>query len=257
MRVLGQQPLAIDESAVIGFFDARARRVDDASRPGVTMLQDHDQTLALQRSDAETRALQALLGSLPQRRPRTLDLGCGAGRLYFALQPLLGSYLGLDGAPTLIEAARRCAACTDTTGASAPEFRVHDLGRGNLPCGAEPWQLVLMSGILIYLNDASVAALLAELATVLEGPCTVVLREPVGVDERLTLKDHWSDELGSAYNAIYRTRAELEALLHSSFGSRLASVEGRWLYDDPALNNRSETRQVLMVATLGNAGVKQ
>ena len=254
MRLFGHQPVAIDESAVIGFFDARARRADDASRPGVTMLQDQDQKLALQRSDTETRALQVLLESLREPCPRTLDLGCGAGRLYFALQPLLGPYLGLDGAPTLIEAASRRAhgAALDGTGtgASAPEFRVHDLSCGGLPRSAQPWQLVLMSGILIYLNDASVATLLAELASLLDEPCTVVLREPVGVAERLTLKDHWSDELGSAYNAIYRTRAELEAAVQGSFGARVAGVESRWLYDDPALNNRRETRQALMVVTL-------
>lgn len=245
MRLTGAVEVRIDESSVIEFFDGRARAAVDAAAPGVTMLQDGQAALVRERDRIEAEALAALLDARAPVRPRTLDLGCGAGRLYFALRERLGPYVGIDGSPSLIAAAQRRSA-----GDAAACFLVHDLGRPGL---AGHWrqpapQLALMSGILMYLNDASLAQLLGELAALLRGPALLVLREPVGIDLRLSLKDHWSEELKSNYSAIYRQRDEYRAALAAAFGARLSRFESSWLFDASALNNRVETRQALMIA---------
>ena len=187
----------------------------------------------------------------------TLDVGCGSGRLFFALGNRLGRrYVGVDGASSLITAARArlaadSASCGDT--AVRASFEVQDLGRPGLAAKAAadvPFDLVLASGILIYLNDTSVQRLLADAVALAAPGATLILREPVGNEQRLTLDEHWSDELDAAYNAVYRTRDELQALVSRAAGARLADWQSRWLYQEPALNNRSETRQAWMVATL-------
>jgi SAM-dependent methyltransferase len=248
MRVLGAHRLDVDEASVIDFFDRRARTACDASAVRVTMLQDARSDLAERRNRVEVAALQTLLATTATPRPRTLDVGCGSGRLHFALPERLGAYFGVDGAPALVDAARQRAA-----GADNARFEVQDLARPGLAARAAaqgPFDLVLCSGILIYLNEASVKRLLDDVVALAAPRATWVLREPVGIESRLTLVDHWSQELGAAYNAIYRTAAELEALVREAAGARLASWHSSWLYDDAELNNRRETRQAWMVATL-------
>jgi hypothetical protein len=79
-----------------------------------------------------------------------------------------------------------------------------------------------------------------------------VLREPTGIDARLSLVDHYSDDLEAAYNSIYRTADELRAAFAEVLepaGFRL-SME-RDLFEGGALNNRAETRQRLYVLDRG------
>lgn len=248
MRVLGAHRLDVDEASVIEFFDRRARAACDASAVRVTMLQDSRTDLAERRNRVEVATLQALLATTVHPQPRTIDVGCGAGRLYFELNEHLGAYLGVDGAPSLIDSARQRAAHAHNA-----RFEVQDLATPGLAARAQaqgPFDLVLCSGILIYLNEVSVKRLLDDVVALAAPGATWVLREPVGIDSRLTLVDHWSQELGAAYNAIYRTAGELEALVREAAGARLASWHSSWLYDDAELNNRRETRQAWMVARL-------
>ena len=72
----------------------------------------------------------------------------------------------------------------------------------------------------------------------------VCVRLPIGLDERLTLKDFYSEELQSDYNAIYRTRDEMMKLFDDTLladGFRITD-EG-FMFDAPELNNRKETTQ--------------
>jgi hypothetical protein len=73
----------------------------------------------------------------------------------------------------------------------------------------------------------------------------VYLREPVSVTgERLTLKDHYSDELKECYNAIYRTEEEFDELFFSILQKSGFKIIGSdFLYQEKELNNRKETRQ--------------
>ncbi|MBQ7560240.1 MAG: hypothetical protein IJS99_00200, partial [Synergistaceae bacterium] len=75
-------------------------------------------------------------------------------------------------------------------------------------------------------------------------PPRVCIRNPIALDERLTLKNFYSDELQSDYNAIYRTRGEIMKFFDKTFlpaGFRVTD-EG-FMFDSPELNNRKETTQ--------------
>ena len=74
------------------------------------------------------------------------------------------------------------------------------------------------------------------------------IREPIGLSERLTLKDFFSDELQDNYNAIYRTREELQFFLDEAFLQKGFTVtEEGFLFDEDLLNNRKETAQYYYV----------
>ena len=74
------------------------------------------------------------------------------------------------------------------------------------------------------------------------------VRSPIGTDYRLTLKDFYSEELKSDYNAIYRTRDEYIKLFEDSLIPAGFSVtdEG-FMFDDDSLNNRKETIQYYFI----------
>jgi SAM-dependent methyltransferase len=245
MRILDSPKVQVDEASIIEFFEERARKYDSENNPNVTMLQDGNEAIAVRRSAVEVEAIRDVVAANGFQRPSTLDIGCGSGRLYFELRDVLGSYTGVDGACTLIESARNRLAKETRPGDPPATFLTHALGMHSLcrPDVVRPVQLVIMSGIIAYLNDGSVASLFLDLMQLTGAGTVLIVREPLGIEHRLTLKEHWSDALSASYNAIYRTRKEVEAVVQDAFGECIADLAFRWLYSDPALNNRVETRQ--------------
>ncbi len=70
-----------------------------------------------------------------------------------------------------------------------------------------------------------------------------MIREPLAIKERLTLKSHWSEELKSQYNAIYRTAEELTSYVNQCADTlKLELIDTGLMYPDN-LNNRKETQQ--------------
>ena len=110
--------------------------------------------------------------------------------------------------------------------------------------GKEKYNTVLMIGILMYLNDHDLFSTLCATERACEEHAIICIREPIGISERLTLKDFFSEELQDNYNAIYRTREEIQKFLQEAFLEKgFSIVEQGFLFDEDALNNRKETAQ--------------
>lgn len=171
---------------------------------------------------------------------RVLDIGCGIGRWADATMPVASAYCGLDFSEGLIEYARKH--CIDRRARFLVESAEN---AGLMRDPREPgFDRVIVSGVLIYLNDAQVRHMVATLENALAPSTLIYIREPVGLETRLTLDGHWSEELKAQYSAIYRSRDELEQIVFAPLaeqGFRL--VEEGPVYADAELNNRSETRQ--------------
>ena len=79
---------------------------------------------------------------------------------------------------------------------------------------------------------------------VAEKETILCIREPIGINERLTLKEHFSEELGDTYNAVYRTRDEIFDYLNRIFISAgYVMKEEDFLFHNTDLSNRKETAQ--------------
>jgi SAM-dependent methyltransferase len=245
-RVTGRA-VPLDYDRTLSFFEQRAAKGEGvAGAPSITITsyQDDDPDLAMRRDQAEWERIEALLAL--DRRPVALDVGCGVGRWARHLHGRVERYLGIDFAPGLVALAQ---ATLDELGAGE-DNRVQVLGAAEVAPDAlvdpGPFGLVIVGGVLTYLNDEDVGRALDGIAAVVAADAVVYLREPVGVEERLTLREHWSEELGAAYSAVYRVADDYR----SALGPRLLDHGFELVHDaplDPALANRAQTTQHFFV----------
>lgn len=233
------EPVRLDEAKVSEFFERRAERIPELGATRAVIYQDNHPDLA-ERRDAHERAHLTPLLRLTGTQ-RLLDVGCGTGRWTTTLGPLVSHYHGFDFASGLVAHATAMHADPPRVRfsvADASDFDLDRIGEN------KPFDRVLVSGVFIYLNDDALLRALrcVDAATDPEG--LVLLREPVAQVERLTLVDHHSDDLASDYHAIYRTAPDLLAAAESVFAARDRVLLDRgFVYDDPGMNNRTETRQ--------------
>jgi SAM-dependent methyltransferase len=230
----------IDPDAVADFFDRRAERIAELGPTRAVIYQDRHPDLAERRDAAEREALLPLLGL--DGRQRVLDVGCGTGRWVPSISGISRAYHGLDLTPGLVEFARDEFAVLDNvrfTVSSVDDFSLESLGE------TAGFDRVLSAGVLIYLNDDQLARSLRCIIACVTGPHPRLLfREPVAQGERLTIAEHFSEDLDAVYNAIYRTRGELlDALAEETRASGLVVLEHGFLFEDDSLNNRRDTRQ--------------
>lgn len=242
-RIHGKK-VSIDVAHVAGFFSDRANRYEELN-PVVSMLyQDSNPELALKRDAFEGDRIEPLLAITPQTR--FLDVGCGLGRWATKLRGKIGEYHGIDPIGPLVDIAETVHA--DTLGFTFQKIAAEEARASTLSVSGK-FDVVMIAGVLQYLNDDACVAALQNAAVHAKDTARILIRVPVGVEERLTLKDVWSEELKHEYSAIYRTVEEY----HAYFSEALFPAGFQILHDaslyPPELNNRAETRQhVFMLA---------
>jgi SAM-dependent methyltransferase len=238
-RVLGER-VDIDYVATLDFFEGRAARATCPDALTTVLYQDDHPEVAEARHAFEIERVLPSLGL--ERCPRVLDIGCGNGRWARTLHGSVGHYLGVDFSPGLVDQAR--ASLVGVPDGARYTFQVlsaTELGTASLDV-LPPFELVVVAGVLVYLNDDDVARVLGALPRLVTSDATVYVREPVAVADRLTLTGFESAELAAEYSAIYRNAAFYRSLLASVLGAAGFS----FAIDEPissSLANRAETTQ--------------
>lgn len=242
---VAKEKISINYQSTLDFFDTRGKQ--QYQNPlSATMYQDNEPELVSARDTAEKTLLAEKFSRLTTGK--VLDLGCGLGRWgwFFAEKKQSIAYLGIDFSASLIEKAREIAS----------EKNCHDLNYQVMSVTAiekdklilvPPYELLIISGILLYLNDADCIRVLKMASALCSAGGQVYIREPLGMAERLTLNDHYSKELDANYSAIYRSREEMQRMIESSFISEeYVIAEQGFLFPD-TLEKRKETRQCFYI----------
>lgn len=233
----------IDRDAVNAFFEERARKIDTLGPIRAVIYQDKHPDLAERRDAAEKSTLLPLLALTP--RSRVLDMGCGSGRWADELADACAAYHGVDASQGLVEYARKAHAGRSHCRFTALASDAVSLAALDEQVG---FDRILCAGLLIYLNEPELLATLAAMADVAAPECRILLREPVGMQDRLTIQDHYSEDLDQTYNAIYRTEDELAAAMRVPLiGQGFRLMASGDVFADDSLNNRRETRQRWMI----------
>jgi SAM-dependent methyltransferase len=229
----------IDKAAVLDFFEKRARKVETIGPTRAVIYQDKSPDLAERRDKAE----KALLYPMIQlgKEDHVLDAGCGTGRWAELIIPVCGYYHGVDISPGLIRVAKQLYGHfpnAQFSVCSLDELSIDTIGAVSL------FSRILLLGVFIYLNDQEVLEALHRLVQLAAPRTRILIREPIAVRNRLTLREHFSDDMDQDYNAIYRTESELLAMFDSTIGAvGFRLLESGDVYAESELNNRDDTKQ--------------
>lgn len=223
------------------FFQNRAKKYNSTYPYSVTMYQDSHPELTELRNNQEVKKLKKLLKL--DSSSKILDLACGIGRWAEQIGSDIDYYYGVDFASNLIEIAKKRNTSDKKKFITGPITDIQEVVPN------KKFNRILIIGALMYLNDDDIAKMLAQIEHLCESNCIICIREPIALEERLTLKDFFSEELASNYNAIYRTRSELVNLLFRPLLERGFSIsqEGFLFENESQLNNRKETSQYFFI----------
>jgi cyclopropane fatty-acyl-phospholipid synthase-like methyltransferase len=240
-RVINKK-IKLDKDSLKDFFNQRGERYTE-NHPYVSILyQDQNKELAAARDSYEKKLITPLLKL--DGNNHLLDVGCGIGRWADSILEYLKIYVGIDFSEKLIDCAKR-----RFSGKLNADFVVLDaknMSRESLNRGL--FDRVIISGVLIYMNDDELKQTLTGISTVCDRNCIIYIREPLAYTQRLTLNRYWSTELNADYSAIYRTVDEMYAIFNEIFSPKgfiIRSFEK--LYSDSAANNRKETGQFFTI----------
>jgi len=236
MRIKGEK-VDIDYAKTKKFFDSREEKYREDYPYVTTMYQDAHPQLTDERNRAEVSKILPLLQL--DENARVLDLGCGVGRWADAIECEITEYFGVDFSAGLIQIAR---SRNKRHGFRFEQMSVCDFGEYFRAHKMKRFNCLIIAGVLIYLNDSDVEELFRLFSDILAPEALVYMREPVGIQDRLTLKDFYSEELAQDYNTIYRTAGEYRHMLEKN-APDFAVIQADYLFDHPSLNNRKETSQ--------------
>lgn len=229
----------IDTAAVESFFCKRAEKAKTIGSLRAVIYQDKHPDLAECRDAAEKALLLPKLGL--QAHSRVLDIGCGTGRWTGVLASQVEVYHGTDFAAGLIDIAR-----VEHGTAQNVRYSVLPSVSVSLEALGEPrgFDKIVVLGLLIYLNEEDVFETLRRVAKVAAPECRLLIREPVAIGERLTIKEHFSDDMEQVYNAIYRTEEELLLMISETLGQADFKLnDSGYVYTQQEMNNRADTVQ--------------
>ena len=233
----------IDYGDTKDFFKNRASKYNENNPYSVTMYQDSNPELVIKRNESEVEKLKPFLGL--NEKSSVLDIACGIGRWSDAIDEKIYEYCGIDFSQELIDIAKKRNHHLNR------EFYVgtaNDVKRVLIENNKGKYNTILLIGILMYLNDRDLIDALEQIESVSEENTVICIREPVGIEDRLTLKNFYSSELNDNYNAIYRTRNELiEFFEKTLFLKKFEIIEEGYVFERNELNNRRETEQYYFI----------
>lgn len=239
---------SLNPQSVEAFFSDRARRFNPEHPLTAVLYQDKNPALAEER-DAYEKSFALPLLNLTGNET-VLDIGCGIGRWASLIHPYVKCYNGIDFSAGLIEIAKQHL--------QKANVHFHVTGAEDLHFDTvkqfAPYNRMLIAGLMIYLNDDQIIKLFEGILAVADKDCLIYLREPLALGTRLTLNEFWSEELASSYSAIYRTEAELRALIDGVLAEHIESYAFLPLYADNKLNNRAETKQFYSMIRIKKIG---
>jgi cyclopropane fatty-acyl-phospholipid synthase-like methyltransferase len=228
MRLYNQK-VDIDHDKIKSFFDKRAKNVDKDSILSSTMFTQEE--IAQKRDLIEKKIFLENINV--KDKFKILDIGCGVGR-WAELFLENSTYLGLDYSNELLNLAKE----------NNPSTNVHfqlmsadDIDPNELLINP-PFDLIIMTGLLIYINDAQLKKVFNSINELSTEGTIFYLREPVATKERLTLKEFYSEELEEDYSAIYRTESEYFELFSLLDGFNLLKSGDPY---DKSVHHRAET----------------
>lgn len=190
----------INPEKVKQFWDSRAKVYTKVALESVANLEQDPANLQ-RKIDDETTKVFSWLADISGRS--VLDLGAGVGQWSFRFAERgANKVLAVEYAAGLAEIGR-----SEAVQRNMPqvEFVVSAAEKFN---SQQPFDLVFISGLFVYLNDDQASELLAKLQSFVSDGGLLLLRDGTSIHGRHEIDDRFSEHLGQNYSATYRSAAE-------------------------------------------------
>jgi cyclopropane fatty-acyl-phospholipid synthase-like methyltransferase len=191
--------VSLDAEEIRKFWEQRARRYQDEELVNASNLES-DAELARQKHRQEQAVLMDYVR--PQPGQVLLDLGAGHCAWSVTFARIVEAVDAVEYSEGMVELARR-----HIQAEGAGNVTIHQ-GPAQEYRPSRTYDTVLLSGLTIYLNDAELSQLLANIRTYLKDGGRVVLRDGTAKEDPFTINNRYSEELDANYSAHYRTAAQ-------------------------------------------------
>lgn len=198
---------------------------------GLTNLEDDTELLRL-KIQKEYPKMKSYIN--PNENMVMLDLGAGYGTWTYNFAKQVKMVHAVDYIHNMVKIGEKRARDENITNIKFFESSVQDF------TSDIKYDLVLLSGICLYLNDADMRQMLKKMEKYTKIGTAVVLRDSTGIKARYTIEKEYSERLKAMYSATYRTRDEYVAMF-KKIGFVLSKDEDMFEEGSP-LNRHKETR---------------
>ena len=241
-RIIGDK-VDLDYRNIQEFFDKRGENKKLGSKYNYVLYQDDCPELAVKRDLQEKKKISRILHL--EAGQRVLDIGCGIGRWGEQLLEKGMYYVGIDGSYKMIERAEENLKGYSSKKLIAGVFQ-ELLGCLKMAGEEEPFELIFVNGVFMYLNDRDYRQALKDMHSVCAKHCELYIKESMGIDKRLTLDHIYSKSLTQDYSAIYRSIEEYRQTLAEEFSVDFSLAAEEQLFEE-GLANRAETTDYYFV----------
>lgn len=198
-RVLGEKT-DVSYDNIDAFFDERSNNEGMKHKYNYVMYLDDTPEVAIERDKQCKEKVKNLLRI--ESGMRIFDVGCGVGRWGELFCKYGLDYVGVDGNSKMIERAKD----------NLSEYKNKELFVGKIQNLESvlldnridgTFDIIILSGVLMYLNDNDVMAVLNTFNNLIHEGSQICIIESMSNDERLTLKNIYSEELKQSYLKTY------------------------------------------------------
>ncbi|MDQ1197849.1 MULTISPECIES: class I SAM-dependent methyltransferase [Agrobacterium] len=222
----------LDKDKVKRFWDDRASTFESVAFESIANLEQDKNNLEL-KIDLETQKVFDWLGDVSGKS--ILDLGAGVGQWTFRFAARgCSKVTAVEYSAPLAEIGKKEALRQTATNV---EFIVSPAEKY---VATEPYDIVFISGLFVYLNDDQAEELMQNLPKACGKNTTLLLRDGTGILDRHEINDRLSEHLQSNYSATYRTRDQYVGMFAAA-GFSVLRDENMFEEGNP-LNKYAETR---------------
>ena len=237
-RVYGEK-VNIDYNQTLEFFENRGKNKKLGTKYNYVLFQDDSPDIAIKRDSQEKSRICKFLSW--DKKDIVLDIGCGIGRWGETILEKGLKYVGIDYSTKLLKIAEENLTQFGKTKillhGSFQRFRevLSENGINNV------FQKIFINGVMMYINDMDLKNGLDNVLSTCDEYCEIYFKESMATNERLTLKDFYSDSLTQKYTVIYRSIAEYRELIERYFVENKFKIKEEGVLFEETLQNRKET----------------
>jgi len=211
------------------FWEKRAN--DHKLNEGLTNLEEDTELLRL-KLQKEYPKMKSYIN--PNKNMTMLDLGAGYGTWTYNFANKVKIVHAVDYIDNMVKIGEKRAKDENITNVKFFESSVQDF------TSDIKYDIVLLSGICLYLNDADMRKMLKKMKNYTKPGTILVLRDSTGLKSRYIIEKEYSERLKTMYSATYRTKKEYVNMF-AKIGFKLIKDEDMFEEGSP-LNKHKETR---------------